>query len=122
MQIVFKLPCSDAVASAEFYARLFWVAPSLRAYWDARGADVEIGNGVVIRLCPTSLPIVPSQIEFNAWDVVQLHRKIEGTIAEHDGTVETMPPCTRWGLYEFPGGLALSVMDPDGHYLSFVEW
>lgn len=116
--ITVTVPCANADASADFYTYLFSGAPDVRGGY----AVVAVDDDVHFKLVERPAPIAPQEFAFNRCGIDALVERIGDAIPAHDGDVETMPPGTCWGPYEYPGGLALVVTDPDGHCLSFVEW
>ena len=61
-------------------------------------------------------------LEFPAFDVVSVLKKIEGKIEELPETCSEMRPSTHSGLGECPGGLFINVCDPSGNIICFYTW
>lgn len=123
MDIELTLHCSDLSASVAFYDKIFWARPSERGAPPDRMERVAIANGVWLKLVERrNLPATRCSLEFNGFDVMTLWEKIRAHVPAYEGSTETMPNGHCWGPYEYPGGNAMAIKDPDGHYFSFAEW
>lgn len=112
------VPCTNAMLSADFYAHLFTSAPDVRD----TVAEIAVDDGVYLKLVERPAPIAPQQFAFDRCNIDALVERIGEAIPPYTGDIDEMPPGTCWGPYEYPGGLAVVVTDPDGHFFSFVEW
>lgn len=118
MPITVTVPCTNAALSADFYSYLFTSAPDVRD----SVAEIAVDDGVYFKLVERPAPIAPQEFAFGRCNVDALVERIGDAIPAYEGDIEAMPPGTYWGPHDYPGGFALVVSDPDGHYFSFVEW
>ncbi|MEJ1095993.1 MULTISPECIES: hypothetical protein [unclassified Pseudoxanthomonas] len=123
MEIRFRVHCRDIQVSQDFYSRVAWLPGSSLEDHGHGVFEVAIGPAVFLKLIERpNHTIGHCSAEFNDFDVAGLHRHILETLPSHDGTADTLPPGSYCGPYDYPGGLMLSIRDPDGHLLSFAEW
>lgn len=108
--------------AADFYVKIFGVSDDAGLFLSEYTADIQIENGTSIRFRASDVASGNMEMMFSDFDVYQLHRRIKNKIPEHVGTVDDLPCGMYCGPHEYPGGAALSLRDPDGNLLSFVEW
>lgn len=106
----------------DFYAKIFEIPDDMKSLWSEHVADIPINEGVSIRFRASDSIFETIEMTFSSFDVYQLHRRIKNSIPEHVGTVDDLPCGMYCGPHEYPGGAALSMRDPNGNLLSFMEW
>ena len=105
-----------------FYERLFDISPEERKYWGDSGFEVFIADVVSIEFIYNKNSTNGIEMNFSKFDVHALKIRLVDRIPEFHGGVDNMPFGMFCGPYEYPGGALMSVYDPAGNLLSFMEW
>lgn len=106
----------------DFYAKLFEIPDDVKTLWSEYAADIPVNERTCLRFRASASAYGNIEMTFSSFDVYQLHHRIKSVIPEHAGTVDDLPCEMYCGPHEYPGGSALSLRDPDGNVLSFMEW
>lgn len=120
MQLIIKTKRLERIK--DFYAKIFEIPDDVKSLWSEYAVDIPLNEGTSIRFRASDSTSGTIEMTFSSFDVYQLHRRIKNSVPEHAGTVDDLPCGMYCGPHEYPGGAALSMRDPDGNVLSFMEW
>nr|WP_199000370.1 VOC family protein [Flavobacterium sp. ASV13] len=123
MKVSFWFYTNNLHTSFDFYQKVFNLKKD-NLTDKSRAFIVLIGNYTEMKMAQSDKPVVASNIEINEADVDNIYKTLKNNqIFETDESdVEKMALGSFSGPWEYPGGNALFLKDPDGHFISFAEW
>ncbi|KRB53935.1 VOC family protein [Flavobacterium sp. Root186] len=122
MKISFGLYCSNLQSSFDFYQKVFNLENEDLS--KSKGFLVPIGSDFELKISSSKKPQDDGTIEINEADIKEAYdRFLKNQLPEtSESDPEKMECGTFSGPWEYPGGLALFLKDPDNHSLFFIEW
>lgn len=123
MKISFWLYCSNLEMSFGFYQKVFNLKTETFAHTQ-KTFFVPIGNHAELKISTIQKPVNEANIEINEAAVDELYNTfIQNQLSQsHESDVTKMPSGTFSGPWDYPGGKALFLKDPDNHFIVFTEW
>jgi catechol 2,3-dioxygenase-like lactoylglutathione lyase family enzyme len=123
MKISFTLYCSDLEASFHFYQKVFNLKNETFTN-KSKTFFVPIDDHIELKISILEKPLNKTNIEINEADIAELHDTlIKNQLSKTDESDPMkMQPGTFSGPWDFPGGNALFLIDPDNHFIVFTEW
>ena len=123
MKISFMLYCSDLEASFHFYQKVFNLKNQTFTN-KSKTFFVPIDDHIELKISILEKPINETNIEINEVNVAELYDTlIKNQLSKtNESDPMKMPSGTFSGPWEFPGGSAVFIIDPDNHFIVFTEW
>jgi len=123
MKISFWLYCSNLEVSFGFYQKVFNLKNETFSN-KTKTFFVPIDNHAELKISTLQKPLNEGNIEINEASVNDVYnRLIKNQLPQSDESdVEKMQPGTFLGPWDYPGGKALFLKDPDNHFIVFMEW
>jgi len=123
MKISFWLYCSNLEVSFGFYQKVFNLKNENFSN-KTKTFFVPIDNHTELKISTLQKPLNEGNIEINETSVNDVYnRLIKNQLPQSDESdVEKMQPGTFSGPWDYPGGKALFLKDPDNHFIVFMEW
>ncbi len=123
MRISFWLYCSNLQKSFDFYKKVFDLDEEENLK-NSKGFSVPIGSYFELKISSLEKPQNNGNIEINEANIGE---KYETFIKNHltetsESDPKKMKSGTFSGPWEYPGGMALFLKDPDNHSIFFMEW
>jgi hypothetical protein len=108
--------------SFDFYKRVFDLdEEDLK---NLKGFSVPIGNHFELKISTEERPLNTGNIEINDANIEETYERfIKNHVPEtSESNPHKMKSGTFSGPWEYPGGMALFLKDPDNHSIFFMEW
>lgn len=123
MKISFTLHCSDLEASFHFYQKVFNLKDETFTN-KSKTFFVPIDDHIQLKTSILEKPLNKTDIEINEANVTELYETlIKNQLSKTDESDPMkMSPGTFSGPWDFPGGNAIFLIDPDNHFIVFTEW
>ncbi|WP_428231090.1 VOC family protein [Flavobacterium sp.] len=123
MKISFWLYSSNLEASFDFYQKVFNLKNETFTN-KTKTFFVPIDHYAELKISTLQKPLNEGNIEINEADIDDIYnRLIKNQLLQNDESdVEKLPRGTFSGPWDFPGGKALFLKDPDNHFIAFMEW
>lgn len=123
MKISFTLYCSDLEVSFHFYQKVFNLKNQTFTN-KSKTFFVPIDDHIELKISILEKPINETNIEINEVNVAELYDTlIKNELSQtNESDPMKMPAGTFSGPWEFPGGSAVFLIDPDNHFIVFTEW
>ena len=123
MKISFTLYCSDLETSFHFYQKIFNLKNETFTN-KFKTFFVPVDDHIELIISTLEKPLNKMSIEINEADVAELHETlIKNQLSKTDESDPMkMLPGTFSGPWDFPGGNAIFLIDPDNHFIVFTEW
>jgi len=122
MKISFWLYCSDLKISFDFYEKVFNVENVTLN--NNKTFFVSLDSHAELKISTLQKPCNEQNIEINEAPVNDLYDTfIKNNLSQSEEfDVANMPAGTFSGPWDFPGGIALFLKDPNNHCIIFTEW
>lgn len=123
MKISFWLYSSNLEVSFDFYQKVFNLEKETFTK-NTKTFFVPIDTHSELKISTLQKPLNEANIEINEIDIDELYNRfLYNQIPQGDQSDSTkMPAGTFSGPWDFPGGKALFLKDPDNHFIVFMEW
>jgi len=123
MKISFTLHCSDLEASFHFYQKVFNLKDETFTN-QSKTFFIPIDDHIQLQIRILEKPLNKTDIEINEANVTELYETlIKNQLSKTDESDPMkMSPGTFSGPWDFPGGNAIFLIDPDNHFIVFTEW
>lgn len=123
MTISFWLYCSNLEVSFGFYQKVFNLKNEIFTA-KTKTFLVPIDNHAELKISTLQKPVNEGNIEINEADINTIHtRFIKNQLLQSDASdIAKMPAGSFSGPWDYPGGKALFLKDPDNHFIVFMEW
>lgn len=123
MKISFTIYCSDLEASFRFYQKVFNLKNQTFEN-KSKAFLVPVDNHIELKISILEKPLNKTNIEINEADVSELYDTlIKNEVSKtNESDPMKIPPGTFSGPWDFPGGNAIFLIDPDNHFIVFTEW
>ncbi|MFD2940970.1 VOC family protein [Flavobacterium notoginsengisoli] len=123
MRISFWLYSSNLEKSFDFYRKVFDLDPEENLK-KSKGFSVPIGIHFELKISSLEKPQNAGSIEINEANIEETYERfIKNRLPE---TAQSDPKKMKGGTFsgpwEYPGGMALFLKDPDNHSIFFMEW
>jgi len=122
MKISFWLYSSNLQKSFDFYQKVFNLEN--QDVTMSKGFFVPIGNDFELKISSLEKPQNSGSIEINEANIEEAYNRfLKNQLPQtSESDLKKMECGTFSGPWEYPGGLALFLKDPDNHSLFFIEW
>lgn len=123
MKISFTLYCSDLEALFHFYQKVFNLKN--QAFTNkSKTFFVPIDDYIELQISILEKPLNKTDIEINEADVAKLYDTLitNKLSKSNESDPMKMSSGTFSGPWDFPGGNAVFLIDPDNHFIVFTEW
>ena len=123
MKIYFWLYCSNLKMSFDFYQKVFNLENETFTN-KSKTFLVPINSHIELKISTLQKPINEGNIEVNEADIGKIHDTfLKNQLPySNESDVTKIPAGTFSGPWDFPGGKALFLKDPDNHFIVFMEW
>ena len=123
MKISFTLYCSDLEVSFGFYQKVFNLENQTFLN-KTKAFFVPIDNHTELKISTLEKPLNKTNIEINEAVVDEIYDTLlKNQLPQtNESDPMKMSPGTFSGPWDFPGGNALFLIDPDSHFIVFTEW
>lgn len=123
MKISFWLYCSDLKVSFDFYQKVFNLENDTFQN-NTKTFFAPLGNHAELKVSSLQKPGHQQDIEINEAPVDDFYDTFlkNNLLQSEEFDFVKMPVGTFSGPWDFPGGKALFLKDPDNHFIAFVEW
>lgn len=123
MKIYFWLYCSNLKMSFDFYQKVFNLENETFTN-KSKTFLVPINSHIELKISTLQKPINEGNIEVNEADIDKIHDTfLKNQLPySNESDVIKIPAGTFSGPWDFPGGKALFLKDPDNHFIVFMGW
>ncbi|MFH6956528.1 hypothetical protein ACHRV1_03905 [Flavobacterium aquidurense] len=123
MTISFWLYCANLEVSFGFYQKVFNLENEIFTA-KTKTFPAPIDNHAELKISTLQQPVNEGNIEINEADINKIYNRfIENQLLQSDESdIAKMPAGTFSGPWDYPGGKALFLKDPDNHFIVFMEW
>jgi len=123
MKVSFWLYCSDLKVSFDFYQKVFNLTNDTFIN-NTKTFFAPLGNHAELKISTLQKPSNEQNIEINEALVEDLYDIFikNNLVQSEESDIAKMSAGTFSGPWDFPGGKALFLKDPDNHFIVFMEW